>query len=53
MYWVYAILAIALVVGVWIGFCIICDIFEYRSLQRRLREELRRKTEEREVDARA
>ena len=53
MNWVYAILAIALIVGIWIGFCVVCDIYEYRNLQRRLREELRMKAEEKEIGASA
>ena len=46
-------MAIALIVGIWIGFCVVSDIYEYRNLQRRLREELRMKAEEKEIGASA
>ena len=46
LFWFYLLMAIGLIVLVFFGCCVAMDINTYRSLQRRLREERRRKENE-------
>lgn len=49
MVWYYLVLAIALSAAILFGCCVTMDYFTYRDLQRRLREERRRRLGEKPV----
>jgi hypothetical protein len=49
--WYYLVLAIGITTVILFGCCVAIDYSTYRSLQRRLREERRRKLEEKHISA--
>ncbi len=49
--WYYLVLAIGITAAILFGCCVAMDYSTYRSLQRRLREERRRKLEEKQVSS--
>lgn len=51
MVWYYLVLAIGITAAILFGCCVAIDYSTYRSLQRRLREERRRKLEEKQISA--